>query len=413
MTDASQRHRRAKRSKPWWPKPTPAAASRPASRKALIFAIALAWALFQLWYASPLPYMFNFGVFNDGQARVIHLSFAFLLAFTTFPAFEILAAQIDPALRLDSGCARRDRGDATCSSSTREIALRPGLPTLPDVVVSVIGVVLLVEAARRAVGPALAAIASIMLAYIFVGPWLPGMLGHKGASLSRAASQMWLTSEGIFGVALGVSTSVVFLFVLFGSLLEKAGAGNYFIQLAFAHARHLSRRPGQGRRRRLRHDRHDLRLLDRQYRDDRHLHHPADEARRLFGGEGRRHRMRRRRQRPADAAGDGRRRLPDRRICRHHLRRGRQARLPAGVPDLRRAVLHRRHRGGEGWACAACRARRTAPIHACGAARADDDLRHHHPERRRLLRHRLDQDGVRRGGELGARRRRCSPSISR
>src|SRR5439155_9595935 len=59
-------------------------------------------------------------------------------------------------------------------------------------------------------------------------------MGHKGASLSRCASQMWLTSGGIFGVALGVSTNVVFFFVLFGSLLEKAGAGNYFIQLAFA-----------------------------------------------------------------------------------------------------------------------------------------------------------------------------------
>ena len=73
-----------------------------------------------------------------------------------------------------------------------------------------------------------------MLLYIFAGPWLPGMMGHKGASLSRVASQMWLSSEGIFGVALGVSTNVVFFFVLFGSLLEKAGAGNYFIQLAFA-----------------------------------------------------------------------------------------------------------------------------------------------------------------------------------
>jgi TRAP transporter 4TM/12TM fusion protein len=102
------------------------------------------------------------------------------------------------------------------------------------VVMSTIGVVLLLEAARRAVGPALAIIAALMLAYIFAGPWLPGMMGHKGASLPRVASQMWLTSEGIFGVALGVSTNVVFFFVLFGSLLEKAGAGNYFIQLAFS-----------------------------------------------------------------------------------------------------------------------------------------------------------------------------------
>jgi TRAP transporter 4TM/12TM fusion protein len=88
--------------------------------------------------------------------------------------------------------------------------------------------------ARRAVGPAITVIAVLMLAYIFAGPYLPGMLAHKGASLSRAASQMWLTSEGIFGVALGVSTNVVFMFVLFGTLLEKAGAGSYFIQLAFA-----------------------------------------------------------------------------------------------------------------------------------------------------------------------------------
>ncbi len=201
--------------------------------KVYIFTIAVCWALFQLWYASPLPYMFNVGVVNDGQARVIHLTFAFLLAFATYPAFSVSSRKYIPVY--DWILA----GLAVCATSYllvfyKDIALRPGLPTTADVVVSVIGVLLLLEAARRAVGPALAAIATIMLAYIFTGPWLPGMLAHKSATLSRAASQMWLTSEGIFGVALGVSTSVVFLFVLFGSLLEKAGAGNFFIQLAFA-----------------------------------------------------------------------------------------------------------------------------------------------------------------------------------
>ena len=73
-----------------------------------------------------------------------------------------------------------------------------------------------------------------MLAYVFAGPYLPGLLGHKGASVGRAASHFWITSEGVFGVALGVSTQFIFLFVLFGALLEKAGAGNYFIQVAFA-----------------------------------------------------------------------------------------------------------------------------------------------------------------------------------
>jgi TRAP transporter 4TM/12TM fusion protein len=201
--------------------------------KKLLFAIAMAWALFQLWYASPLPYMFNIGVFNDGQARVVHLCFAFLLAFMTFPALKSSPRDRIPiydwALAILGVLAA-----GYLLVFYKEISLRPGLPTMPDIVVSIIGVVLLVEAARRAVGPALAVIASLMLIYIFAGPMMPGMFAHKGASLSRVASQMWLTSEGIFGVALGVSTSVVFLFVLFGSLLEKAGAGNYFIQLAFS-----------------------------------------------------------------------------------------------------------------------------------------------------------------------------------
>jgi TRAP transporter 4TM/12TM fusion protein len=201
--------------------------------KTIIFVVSLAWALFQLWYASPLPYRLNFGVVNDGQARVIHLSFALLLAFATFPALKSSPRNRIPVLDWVLA-ALGVMAAAYLLVFYKEISARPGLPTTADVVMSVIGVVLLLEAARRAVGPALAIIAGLMLAYIFAGPWLPGMMGHKGASLARVASQMWLTSEGIFGVALGVSTNVVFFFVLFGSLLEKAGAGNYFIQLAFA-----------------------------------------------------------------------------------------------------------------------------------------------------------------------------------
>jgi TRAP transporter 4TM/12TM fusion protein len=201
--------------------------------KKYIFAVSLGWALFQLWYASPLPYKLNFGVIADGKARIIHLSFAFLLAFATFPALKSSPRNRIPVTDWILAAL------GVCAAGYllvfyNEISLRPGLPTLPDVVVSVIGVVLLLEAARRAVGPALAVIATLMLVYIFAGPWLPGMMGHKGASLSRVASQMWITSEGIFGVARGVSTNVVIVHVLFGSLLDKAGAGNYFIQLAFA-----------------------------------------------------------------------------------------------------------------------------------------------------------------------------------
>ncbi len=201
--------------------------------KGFIFAVSLAWALFQLWYASPLPYRLNIGVINDGQARTIHLTFALLLAFSTFPAFKSSHRRRVPVA---DWVLMALAAVATLYLLVfyHDISLRPGLPTRADVAVSVIGVVLLLEAARRAVGPALAIIAGLMLVYIFAGPSLPGILAHKGASLARVASQMWLTSEGIFGVALGVSTNVVFFFVLFGSLLEKAGAGNYFIQLAFS-----------------------------------------------------------------------------------------------------------------------------------------------------------------------------------
>jgi TRAP transporter 4TM/12TM fusion protein len=209
-------------------------ARKPSGRvRRLIFVIALCWALFQLWYASPLPYLLNVGVVNDGQARVIHLCFAFLLAFTSFPAFKRSPRDRVPVADwILAGLGIVAAGYLLLFY--RELSQRSGLPTTPDVIVSVIGVLLLLEAARRAVGPALAVIGALMLIYMFAGPWMPGLMAHKGTSLARASSQMWLTSEGIFGVALGVSTNVVFFFVLFGSLLEKAGAGNYFIQLAFA-----------------------------------------------------------------------------------------------------------------------------------------------------------------------------------
>ena len=132
--------------------------------------------------------------------------FAFLLAFSTFPALKSSPRNRIPALDwifVVFGVA----ATVYLLVFYRQISLRPGLPTIPDIIISVIGVALLLEAARRAVGPALAVIACLMLIYIFAGPSLPGIMGHKGASLARVASQMWLSSEGIFGVALGVATT--------------------------------------------------------------------------------------------------------------------------------------------------------------------------------------------------------------
>jgi TRAP transporter 4TM/12TM fusion protein len=198
-----------------------------------ITAAAIAWSLFQLWYASPLPFMLGFGIFGDEQARAFHLAFALFLAFACYPAFKSSPRNRIPIVDLALTAAA-----IACVLYLvvfyRELAQRPGLPTFADIVVSVVGVALLIEASRRAEGPWMPVISIAMLVYVFAGPYLVGLLAHKGASLNRAASHFWLTSEGVFGVALGVSTSFIFLFVLFGALLDKAGAGNFFIQVAFS-----------------------------------------------------------------------------------------------------------------------------------------------------------------------------------
>jgi TRAP transporter 4TM/12TM fusion protein len=126
-----------------------------------------------------------------------------------------------------------------------ELAGRPGRPTALDLVASGVGMIALLEATRRTLGPALMIIALVFLVYTFLGPYMPDLIAHRGASFSRAASQFWLSAEGVFGIALGVSTSFVFLFVLFGAMLDKAGAGNYFIQVAFSLLGHLRGGPAK------------------------------------------------------------------------------------------------------------------------------------------------------------------------
>ncbi|QIB52579.1 TRAP transporter permease [Pseudomonas sp. OIL-1] len=199
----------------------------------LLVCVAAAWSLFQLWIASPLPYMVGFGVFNSAEARSIHLAFAVFLGFMAFPALKRSPRNYVPILDwvlalVASFCA------AYLFIFYSELASRPGSPTTTDVVVGVTGLIMLLEATRRALGPPLMIVASIFIIYSLAGPHMPGILAHRGVSLESLTNHQWLTSQGVFGIALGVSTSFVFLFVLFGALLDKAGAGNYFIKVAFS-----------------------------------------------------------------------------------------------------------------------------------------------------------------------------------
>ncbi|WAJ37480.1 TRAP transporter permease [Pseudomonas sp. GOM7] len=210
----------------------------------VITGLALLWSLFQLWIASPLPFIFGFGVLNDTQTRAIHLTFALLLAFLAYPAFKRSPRDRVPLMDIALGLV------AAASSAYlfvfyEQLALRPGSLTTADLVTACIGIPLLLEATRRALGPPLAIIALVFLVYSLAGPYMPGLLAHRGVSLQALANHQWITTEGVFGIALGVSTSFVFLFVLFGALLERAGAGHYFIQLAFSLLGHFRGGPAK------------------------------------------------------------------------------------------------------------------------------------------------------------------------
>ncbi|MDD3937874.1 TRAP transporter permease [Rhodoferax sp.] len=215
----------------------------PVMKRFLLY-VALAWSLFQLWIASPLPFSTGVLVFNDTETRAIHLSFAVFLSFMSYPAFKRSQSDRVPVTDwifalVGTFCA------AYLFMFYRELATRPGQPTPLDVYTGLVGIVLLLEATRRVLGLPMVIVALVFLGYTFGGPFMPDMIAHRGFSLPRAMSHQWLTTEGVFGVALGVSSSFIFLFVLFGSLLDKAGAGNYFIKSAFALLGHMRGGPAK------------------------------------------------------------------------------------------------------------------------------------------------------------------------
>ncbi len=212
--------------------------------KKVLFFIPLIWTLFQLWYASPLPFLFNFFVLNDTEARAIHLAFAIFLSFTAFPTFKKSPKTYIPVQDWLLGLL-----GAFCSAYLyifyTSLSDRPGMPNQMDLIVGVVGLILLLEATRRALGPPLMVVAAVFILYTFGGQFMPDVIAHKGASLSKGMSHYWLGTEGVFGVALGVSNGMVFMFVLFGALLEAAGAGNYFIRTSFAALGHLKGGPAK------------------------------------------------------------------------------------------------------------------------------------------------------------------------
>ena len=202
--------------------------------------IAIIWSLFQLWYASPFPFMFNIGMIKGLPARAIHLGFALTLAFLIYPISKRKKISIFDVLIsfIAAFCCLYiyffydqlvDRGGILLSITIWE---KFNLPV--ELIIGSCGIFILIEATRRVFGLPLVIIAVCFLLFSYFGRYAPEIISHGGLSLNRLIGFQWLDQEAIFGIPIGVSVDFIFLFVLFGALLETAGGGKYFLDLAFA-----------------------------------------------------------------------------------------------------------------------------------------------------------------------------------
>ncbi len=214
----------------------PKAAPQPRLILRLIAVVGIALSLFQLYAAGLQP----LGLFFQ---RPIHLGFILVLCFLTFPVTGNRRPRGAVGWIID--------GVLICAGILVGLWVPMNIDTIAnaifprdiDVAVGIVTVLVVLEAARRAVGLGMTIIGAVFILYAFsggrgeipwLGDWMPGILNHRGYSLERLASQLTLGAEGIFGIPLGVASTFVFVFVLFGAFLEVTGAGKFFIDLAYA-----------------------------------------------------------------------------------------------------------------------------------------------------------------------------------
>ena len=192
----------------------------------LINAICIVFAIFQLYTAA-------FGILDAHLQRAIHLAFGFLLIFLLYPArkswsrtsmhpLDVLFALVGAASAL------------YIVVNYQELVFRAGINNETDFIVGVVGTLMVFEAARRVVGWPMITVAFVFIAYAFFGPYIPGIMAHRGVQVQELFDHLFFTTEGIFGTPMGVSSTFIYLFILFGSYLEATGLGKFFIDLANA-----------------------------------------------------------------------------------------------------------------------------------------------------------------------------------
>ncbi|HQE05116.1 MAG TPA: TRAP transporter permease [Tepidanaerobacteraceae bacterium] len=192
----------------------------------LIAAIAITFSVFQVYTAA-------FGTLDAMLQRAVHLAFALCLIFLLYPArvswprdkihpIDVVFAILGAAAPL------------YIVVFYKQLVMRAGLVTTTDYIVGIIAILLILEAVRRVVGIPMVCVAILFLVYALYGRQLPGVLAHRGADLPTLVQHLFYTTEGIFGIPLGVSSTFIFLFILFGAFLEKTGLGQLFIDLSNA-----------------------------------------------------------------------------------------------------------------------------------------------------------------------------------
>ena len=192
----------------------------------IIKGICIVFAIFQLYTAT-------FGVLDAHLQRAVHLAFGFVLIFLLYPAraswsrrsmhpLDILFAVVSAASAL------------YIVVNYQELVLRAGMNNETDFIVGLIGTFMVFEAARRVVGWPMITVAFFFMVYAFFGPYIPGILAHRGVGVQEMFDHLFFTTEGIFGTPMGVSSTFIYLFILFGAYLETTGLGKFFIDIANA-----------------------------------------------------------------------------------------------------------------------------------------------------------------------------------
>ncbi len=176
--------------------------------------------------------------------RATHLAFVQLLAFLLFPPTKKSPRNKLPWYDIVLGLI----GSACWMYvviNFQDLARRTGAFLPQDIIVGVIGILVLMESCRRIVGIPILIIASAFILYAFLGAYLPGFLNHRGYKLDRITAHLFYNTEGIMGVPLGACSTFIFLFILFGALLEKTGIGQFFIDTCNAIAGSASGGPAK------------------------------------------------------------------------------------------------------------------------------------------------------------------------